>query len=318
MFVKAALVALISGAVIVPAVPAVAVSAKPAPIKFGTVAPGQSKSKTITVLLDPGYTTGGQSGGGISAPFNASGCTSGATVKCTLTETFSPTAIGDYDTTLFISECNGLCINLAVPIVARSGVFASKVPTIKFGSVAPGQTKTKKITLTLDPGYTSGGQSGGGINNPFSASGCSQGTAAKCTITETFSPTGLGIYNTTLFVSECNGPCINIPVPITATSGLFAAKPSPIKFGSVAAGQSKVKKITLTLDPGYTSGGQSGGGINAPFNASGCVMGAAGKCTITETFSPTQVGIYDTTLFVSECNGPCINLAVPITAKSGV
>jgi hypothetical protein len=62
MFAKAAVVVLMAGAVIVPAVPAVAVSAKPAPIKFGVVAPGQSKSKTITVLLDPGYTTGGQSG----------------------------------------------------------------------------------------------------------------------------------------------------------------------------------------------------------------------------------------------------------------
>jgi hypothetical protein len=239
-------------------------------------------------------------------------------VKCTLTETFAPTSIGDYDTTLFVSECNGLCINLAIPIVARSGVLAAKVPTIKFGSVAPGTTKIKKITLKLDPGFSTGGQSGGGINTPFNASGCTTGATVKCTLTETFAPTQIGVYDTTLFVSECNGPCINVAIPIQAASGVFTAKPSPIKFGSVPAGATKVKKITLTFDPGWSAGGQSGGGINAPFNATGCTAGTMVKCVITETFAPGQVGIYDTTLYVSECNIVCVNRAVPITAKSGV
>jgi hypothetical protein len=320
MFAKAAVVVLMAGAVIVPAVPAIAVSAKPAPIKFGVVGPGSTKSKVVTVTLDPGYQAGGESGGGINAPFSQSAntCVTGATGTCSLTEVFAPTGPGDFDTTLFVSECNGLCINLAIPIVARSGVFAAKVPTIKFGSVAPGTTKTKKITLKFDTGYQSGGQSGGGINTPFNTSGCTSGATVKCTLTETFAPTQIGVYNTTLYVSECNGPCINVAIPIQATSGVVTAKPAPVKFGSVAAGGTKVKKITLTFDPGWSSGGQSGGGINAPFNASGCSAGTMVKCIITETFAPSQVGIYDTTLYVSECNVVCVNMAVPITAKTGV
>jgi hypothetical protein len=309
-------------------------SAKPASVVFGSVGVGSSKTKPITINIDPGYAVASASGGGINPPFSPDIGACGSQPTCKVNETFAPTSLGTSDATLTISECpiaGGACVDLAIPVHGTGGAFAAKAAPVAFGSVAVGTTKTESVTLKMDPGYGVAIFGGAGaLNPPFSLDigTCSDPSGQpSCKLNEAFTPTTLGTFDVTLNVFECpltGGACIPLDIPFHATSGVFAAKPVLTAFGSVAVGRTKTKSVTLKIDPGYQVTIASGGGINVPFSFDlGTCAGAAGQpsCKVNETFAPTGLGTFDTTLTIYECpitGGPCIPLVIPVQAAGGV
>jgi hypothetical protein len=98
---------------------------------------------------------------------------------------------------------------------------------------------------------------------------------------------------------------------LSSSAGATGFGPSQINFGAVAVGTTATYTFTFTPDINFETGGASGSGINLPFDltfGSGCFGTAA--CTVTETFSPTAVGAFNSEINIFECpmtTGTCPN-----------
>ncbi len=89
-----------------------AITVKPATVNFGTVALNKTKTKTISIDLDHGYSLNAILGGGGAFSQNLGNCTPTST-KCKATMFFTPTSIGVYDTKITVRECTpGLACEL--------------------------------------------------------------------------------------------------------------------------------------------------------------------------------------------------------------
>lgn len=220
---------------------------------------------------------------------------------------------------------------LAIVVMPRAATAISSAPsTLKFGEVPVNTTKTKTFRLKIDPGLQLQGASGGGVNRPYSigVSICSGGGVGPvtCKTDESFHPTQLGTFNTTLQVDECDGvgPCVDVYIPLQGRCGEFASGPSTVKFGGVPLNTTKTKAVGIKIDPGYHLASAAGGGINAPYTFDfGTCTRAVGQlsCMGNESFDPTALGTFNTTLTLYECpdvGGRCIALDIPLQGRSGV
>jgi hypothetical protein len=183
-------------------------------LHFGNVAINTTKKITAKVTIDAGYTFSGASGTGInppwSVPLTACKLFKGPG-RCSLPEKFAPTAAGPASGITWISECptggGGLCKSIDLDSDGN-GVqnFAVTPATLHFGNVAINTTKTLTSKVTVDAGYTFSGESGTGINPPWSVpvSACKQFKGpGRCTLTEIFTPTAIGPASGITWISEC-------------------------------------------------------------------------------------------------------------------
>jgi hypothetical protein len=100
------------------------------------------------------------------------------------------------------------------------------------------------------------------------------------------------------------------------------ADPSRVDFGDVPLNTSVTQTIVVTIDAGYSLGGGSGG-LNPPFalDFGGCSfdLRGPGTCTVSETFTPTALGLAGDTLGLDECpvtsGGDCIRIGIPLVGN---
>jgi hypothetical protein len=305
-----------------------AIALSPAPINFGAVPVGTTKTKSVTLKLDQGYAFE-EMLGTATAPFgvNLGTCTPLTTGSCKFTVAFSPTALGLAMADLAPQECligGGGCTGGGFNISGVGGVASVKPTTVDFGNVALGKSKTKTVTLTPDPQYqfdAFGGVSG--LNAPFNVDPgtCSAQNTSKCKFTQTFSPTALGQSIGNLTVSECpivaGPPCVVFPITFKGTGGAFSAK--PVAVGSVALGTSKSKPMSIKFDTGYTLQSVSSF-LDWSVNTNGCVAAVVKSCKVIVTLTATQPEIDDGTLTVTECPivpGPCVSIGDPVSGHAG-
>jgi Abnormal spindle-like microcephaly-assoc'd, ASPM-SPD-2-Hydin len=140
----------------------------------------------------------------------------------------------------------------------------------------------------------------------FSASSCSLGPGAKCTINVKFHPGNKGVFHSAVSVTD-NAPSSPQKVPLSGTGTFVQLLPTKLNFGTQPVGtRSLAKRITLTNKGGaavnITSISITGVDAKdfAETNTCGKSVASGASCFIKVTFKPlvkgkrtADVSVYD-------------------------
>ena len=232
--------------------------ANPAALSFGNVNTGSSAAKQV-VLTNTGNAAvkisqisargTGFGANGILVP-----ATLNASQSATLTVSFSPAAVASASGTISVaSDAKGSPLAIAL---TGSGVQAGlnvSPAAFNFGSLVEGQTKSQKFSitnngsasLTIQNLVVSGaGYSGSGLTTPATLA-----AGQSTSFTAEFAPTAPGNLAGAVTISS-NAP--NSPARVAlsgtgvATSLTLTANPGQLAFGSINAGSSISKSVTVT------------------------------------------------------------------------
>jgi hypothetical protein len=233
-------------------------SANPASVAFGSVSVGSNKLQQVTL------TNSGNAAVKISnltetgAGYIVSGVTTPVTLNptqsTTFTITYAPAAAGTTSGSVKIASDasnSSLTINLS-----GTGLQAglTVAPTsFNFGSIVDGQTKSQSFTLTntgtasltvAQLSVNGAGYSVSGLSTPASIA-----AGQSIAFTAQFAPTTAGTLSGTVSISS-NAPGSPSMVALTgigvAASVSMAAAPTSVSFGTINAGTSSSKSVTLT------------------------------------------------------------------------
>jgi hypothetical protein len=275
----------------------------PRSLNFGPVGVGNSgDTLVVTVTNQSLVAITNFTGGGVSAPFNATqNCAPSLSVgaSCHFSYTFNPTEVGTFTTTSNVSNSAGsFSIELQGEAVG-SGLSVSAL-VLDFGPVKPGDTGTPQIVTVKNTGLATLTEfAGGGVSSPFSAGqNCAGGVApgGTCHFTYNFHPTQGGHFTATSTVSTNAGP-----FSITLQGGApidIAVTPDPLQFGSIAIGTTGTQTETLyntgkgdlivngitTSTPPFTLSGSTCSG-SFPFT-----LTSGTNCALIYAFDPDKAG----------------------------
>src|SRR5207249_5592396 len=138
-------------------------------------------------------------------------------------------------------------------------------------------------------------------NGDFAISGKTCGTTvaagASCTVSVTFTPTGIGIRNGTLTFND-DAPTSPQKVALTGTGTQVSLSPVSLNFGTVAVGTTSaaqavtvtnVGSTTLTFT-GFSIAGTTLGDYQISSNTCGSSLAGGGRCTVSLQFKPSATG----------------------------
>ncbi len=250
----------------------------------------------------------------LTGPFSTSdfsGCaTLAAGAACTLTVTFTPTALGDASDTLTVTPTGGTAIS--IPLTgAGVGPFSASRSTINFGDVVVGQHPTiqTQITnnstgnLTVTPATIPTG--------PFTmtANDCTTAlvSGASCTLTLKFTPTVEGTITRNLTINAVDANAQTLTPIVVALSGFGIApitfSETTFDFGQVSQAQaSSAHYIVVTNTSQYTASRiEPSLLIDGFYLESDCGATLAGHatCLLTVHFFPILLGEYPAPLTLS-------------------
>jgi len=284
-----------------------------APQKVGT----SSATQTVTVTnlgSEPLSISGISASAGFaetdncSTPLSPSG-------NCSISVTFTPTAVGEQNGTLTITD-NDNGVNGSQQTVALSGTGLTPAAATlsatseSFGNQVINTTSTARSVTLTSTGTTSLSISGitiTGVNaGDFKVNTCPASLApkAKCFIKLTYTPTVLGAETASLVVTD-NAPSSPQTVALSGTGVLpVVLSATSLSFGNLDEGvSSAAKTITMTnyQEVTLTGIGVSTGNTDyTQTNTCGTSLAAGKKCTITVKFNPSIIGTDDATLSISD------------------
>jgi hypothetical protein len=252
-------------------------------------------------------------------------------VTCDIVFSFFPSATGGASATVTLTQCATFVTACDDTIVGLGGVGTQKgatspTATIDFGNVKLGTTKTVSESIAVPKDFQVQGVTSLGAPFHFFGGNCFLFNGpGKCKFSVDYSPLAVHGDGATLTFDVCpmpSGPPCEHPTYDLVGNGLtlFAPKPAPLKFGTVAVGKTKIIKTTITLDAGFKYDGGFGNGPSPVDNlfvdsaASTCVFLVTigpGKCTIVVKWMPTTTGTLSENLGETEGNsaGVINNLA---------
>jgi hypothetical protein len=227
---------------------------------------------------------------------------------CTISVTFTPTAVGDVSGTVTIAnDAAGSPHTVALDGIGLGPVVSLSAPTLNFEGQALGTTSTPH-TLTL-------GNSG---NTPLSITGITASgdyaqtndcvspldVGASCTISVTFTPAAVGGLSGTLSITDDAsgsphtvalngiglGPLVTLSPASLSFAGQLVGATSPAQVITLSnAGNAPLTISTITASGDYAQTPDCGGSIAAGAN-----------CTVAVTFKPTAAGIRDGAITISD------------------
>ncbi|MBZ5559423.1 MAG: choice-of-anchor D domain-containing protein, partial [Acidobacteriia bacterium] len=303
-------------------------AANPVSVNFGDVPIGTTATQSVMITADAGYRIELASGSGINVPFSFAFDTCGAgggfagPGTCSVSQSFSPTAVGPAIGTTTVFECpviGGSCLGIPYTVTGNGVSTRGASPAnVDFGSVPINTTATHAVTITVDMGYRVELASGSGINVPFGFDfdTCGAGGGftgpGTCAVAQHFTPT-----------AEAAGSCLPIPYDVAGTGiSTRAADPASVAFGNVPINTTAGQLVTLTVDAGYRIEIASGSGINVPFGFAFDACGAGGgfagpgTCTVQQSFTPAAVTASSGTTTIFECpviGGSCLGINVSVS-----
>jgi len=298
----------------------------PSTLAFGMVAVGQKSSpKTATLkntqTVPLAISSILISGGTAPADYAQSGnCpispqTLGAGLSCSITVTFTPSALGSRTASLTVTD-NASNSPQSVALTGTGIAPVTLLPaSLSFGILAEGttsaaQTVTLKnaqsVPLTISRIAISGGTApadfASGGNCPVSPS--SLGAGLSCSITVTFTPSGLGSRTASLTATDgaSNSPQ-SIALSGTAIAAVAVAPASQTFVSRLVGTTSPSQTVTLTNDLStklLISSVVPSGDFTVASDTCGSSISPGLKCTIGVTFTPTSVGLRQGTLTISD------------------
>ncbi len=232
--------------------------ANPTSVSFGSVSTGSNATKPI-ILSNTGTAAvqissiaasgAGFTVNGITVPF-----TLNAAATATLNAVFTPTAGGSASGGVTVTS-NATNPTLTVPLTgtgAQPGLSIAPA-SFAYGSVSDGQTKSQTFTLTntgsasltiSQLSVSGAGYSVSGLATPSTIA-----AGASATFSAVFAPTTAGSLPGAITISS-NAPGSPSTVALSGTgvAGTVAlsANPTSLAFGSVNAGTTSSKSVTLT------------------------------------------------------------------------
>jgi len=308
------------------AAPTGQLSANPASLSFGSVAVGANGTQQI-VLSNAGSAAVNISSIAVSGSgYTVSGVTTPVTVSpsssVTLTATFTPTAAGnDTGTITIASNASDASLAIALSGTATQAGISVSPSSFNFGSLTDGQTKSQAFSIT-NTGTASLLVSQIAVNgNGFSVSGLTTPTSiaagTSASFTASFAPSTAGNLTGSISIAS-NAP--NSPDTVQLSgSGVAAsvgltANPTSLAFGSINAGASSSKSVSIT-NSGNVSLTISGVTVNAKdFATSGVTtpltLASGQSTTLNVSFSPTASENVTGNITVSTSQGTSAVIAV--------
>ena len=292
-----------------PSVTGVAIEVSPSSVSFGSVAVGQSMTKTVT-LTNTGTEALSVSGISVAGTgFTASGprlpMSMAAGQSTSISAVFKPTGgAADTGTITITSNAAGSPSLVALSGTGTTGTTAAAAltvtpTTIAFGSVAVGSEQTQTVhventgneTATISKLTISGtGVSVSGMTAPATLAA---GQTANLTVT--YKPVAAETLTASLaIVSNATDPSVVVGINATATSSTLAATPSSVSFGNVVVGSDTTQTIRLqnigtsqvtisAIAPSVSSIAISG--VTPPIN-----LAPGTSATLTAAYKPTAAG----------------------------
>lgn len=232
--------------------------ANPTSLSFGSVGVGSNSTKTIVfsntgtaaIQISTISVTGtGFSANGITTPLILN-----PAATATLNVVFTPTAGGSASGSVTVTT-DQLHSPMTISLTGTGAVPGLSItPTsFAFGSLVDGQTKSQTFTLTNTGSGTltvsqlsiSGtGYSLSGLTTPSTIA-----AGATATFSALFAPTTVGSFPGTITIaSNAPGSPLTVALSGSGTAGtvLLSANPTSLAFGSVNAGTTSSKSVTLT------------------------------------------------------------------------
>jgi hypothetical protein len=279
-----------------------------------------SPAKTFT-LTNNGTGTLNITSVTVSGDYAISSSTCGTSLAagtgCSVSTTFTPTAIGTRNGTLTFNDNAGT----SPQTVALTGVgtIVSLSPaslnflTVKVGtasapkSITVTNTGTVAVTFT---GFTLTGPNPGDFLISSNTCSSTLGAGLKCVVSLEIKPTVTGTRKATLNVID-NGGGSPQTVALTGTGTIVALSTTAMNFGTVTVGTtSAAKSVTVTNTgtvaltfTGFTLTGLNPGDFLISSNTCGSTLGAGLKCVISVEIKPTVTGTRKATLNVIDNGG---------------
>jgi hypothetical protein len=310
----------------------------PASLSFGNVVVGQSVTKTFTVSNAAGGAALGLYGiyvypSGVESPPteytldgtcdpSVSSFSVPAGSTCTITVTFTPTAVASYPTTLTINNSvtnpEGATFAITGAGTAASTPTATLSPTMLSFSNQTVNTSSTAQTLTLSntssstlniSGITIGGTNPGDFAKTTTC-GATLAANSMCTISVTFTPASATSFSASVSVADdATGSPQSATLSGTGTAAAPTATLSPamLSFSNQTVNTSSTAQTLTLSNTSSTTLNISGitiGGTNpADFSETttcGSTLAANSMCTISVTFTPASATSFSATVSVAD------------------
>ncbi len=265
------------------------------------------------------------------------GVTIAAGASCSIEIHYSPVSPGVDSDTIQVNYNNGAVAQGASRDVTGTGILPalltiSESDPYDFGSIPSGSVAAHVFTITNSGSSTATSLSEVGLVSPFQFSGGSYpgsgGTcgltlspAGSCTIEVAFSPTIISTFSSSIDIQYNDGASAQVASRLVDGTGLAPAVLTitggdPYDFGTVSTVGSSSVTFTVTNGGGVTATGISdAGGLAAPFDylggggfpgtggSCGGTLVAGGSCTVTVSFAPPGMTVYNDTLVINYTDG---------------
>lgn len=232
--------------------------ANPTSLSFGTASTGSSTSQNITLTNTGTAAIQITSITAAGSGFSVSGITPPTTLDpsgtATLSVKFAPAATGAVTGSITVaSNASGSPLTIALTGTGAQAGLSVSPASFSYGNVVDELTKSQSFTLTntgtaaltiAQLTVTGTGYSVSGLNTPATLA-----AGQSTTFSALFAPTTAGAFNGSVSIAS-NAP--NSPTVValsgtgTTASVTMSASPTSVSFGSVNAGSSSSKSVTLT------------------------------------------------------------------------
>ena len=283
----------------------------------GTTSAGQTVTLTntlpsATITISDVSITGVDAGD--YAQTNTCGTPVAAGGSCTISVTFTPTAVGTRTASVSISDDSDVSPQ-TVPLTGTTGVTLAPTSLTFAGQTVGTTSAALPVTLTNSGGsaltITSISITGSDPTEFAQTNTCGTSVAAgaSCTINVTFTPAAAGTRSASVSIAD-NAPDNPQTVTLTGTGATGPAAglaPSTITFSSQAVGSTSSPQVATLSNNGGSTLTISSIGITGPFgqtNTCGASLSAGGSCTFSITFSPTASGSATGALTLSDNASP--------------
>jgi hypothetical protein len=294
----------------------------PTSVTFTNAITGQPASQLIRVMSDGtaslNVASMTLSGSGAAAYSLSADTCSGqqwpATIGCSVTVTFAPTAYGSYPASLLVADdaaASPQSISLSGNYLQSNATVSPS--TLAFGGLRPGNTASPQtVTLTNDGNSTVHVTTAALTGDPsftLTADACSNAALAPeaiCTVQVGFAPAASGPLQATLSFSD---DAANAPQVVAVTgSGIQPAvsvAPSSLAFGNQLAGTTSPSRSVVVTNSGTDALNIGAAAVDAPFAiasdaCSNAAVAPGSACTIQVNFTPTAPGDFSGTLSIQD------------------
>jgi hypothetical protein len=289
-------------------------------LNFGTKLLNTTTAAKTVTLTNTGTATLNISNIGVTGDYAKSATTCGATVavnaSCTVSVTFTPTAINTRTGTLsFTDNAANTPQNVTLTGVGTEVSFTPA--SLSFARTVVGQTSaTKTVTITNKgtttmtfTGFAITGTNPGDFAIVSNTCGSTLAAAGTCVVGVQFKPTAINIRRANLSVSDNGGGSPQL-LAMSGTGTILAISPLSWAYGIHTVGTSTAKTFTLTNAgtvvinfTGFSITGTNPGDFPITANTCASSLAVGASCSVTVTFKPTATGSRKANLSIADNAG---------------